>query len=404
MNACRIPLRSLAFVLMAGAGQAWGAEGRTFANGFETGGTATVDDPATSAGWYTSIAIGHDGLPVISYHDSAAGVLKVAHCRDASCAGATVTVLDGGVTRAGAFNSIAIGADGLPVVSYWDQTAFALKLARCARPDCTGGHSVSLVDGGQPDARAGLHTSVAIGRDGLPVIAYTDDSAFAVKVAHCNDPACAGGDETISVIDDRSVEFIGLYTAIAIGADGLPLISYYFSDGALKVAKCNDPACSGGDETVSMVDGTGNWVGWDSSIAIGADGLPVISYYDITAGALKVAKCNDEACAGGDEFITTVDDPAGLAGAYSSIAIGADGLPVISHHDATAGVLKVTHCGDAACSDNNATVSFEAGANRVGRFGSIAIGAGSIPVIAHQDATAGALKLTQCPDPACGAR
>jgi hypothetical protein len=43
---------------------------------------------------------------------------------------------------------------------------------------------------------------------------------------------------------------------------------------------------------------------------------------------------------------TTVHDPANTVGGYT--AIGADGLPVISHRDLTASALRVTKCGDAA--------------------------------------------------------
>ena len=69
------------------------------------------------------------------------------------------------------------------------------------------------------------------------------------------------------------------------------------------------------------------------------------------AGSLKVAKCNDAACAGGDESITTVDDPANNVGYYTSLAIGADGLPVISYTDESAQTLKVAKCRNASCRD-----------------------------------------------------
>jgi hypothetical protein len=40
-----------------------------------------------------------------------------------------------------------------------------------------------------------------------------------------------------------------------------------------------------------------NNVGQATSIAIGTDGRPVISYYDMTAKSLKVAKCSRATCA-----------------------------------------------------------------------------------------------------------
>ena len=60
-----------------------------------------------------------------------------------------------------------------------------------------------------------------------------------------------------------------------------------------KVAKCGDAACS--SVTRRTLDATGE-VGWFTSIAIGADGFPVISYYDVTNTALKVAKCANAYC------------------------------------------------------------------------------------------------------------
>ena len=50
----------------------------------------------------------------------------------------------------------------------------------------------------------------------------------------------------------------------------------------------------------SVIDSVGD-VGEEPSVAIGTDGNPVISYHDATNDTLKVAWCNDPACAGGDE-------------------------------------------------------------------------------------------------------
>ena len=81
--------------------------------------------------------------------------------------------------------------------------------------------------------------------------------------------------------------FTGYYTSIAIGTNGMPIISY--SDGTngdLRVAACTTITCS--TATLTTVDDTGD-TGWYSSIAIGTNGMPIISYYDITNGDLRVA-------------------------------------------------------------------------------------------------------------------
>jgi len=57
------------------------------------------DDGKSNVGLYTSIAIGSDHLPVISYYDDTARALKVAHCEDQTCTSpATITVVDDDVT------------------------------------------------------------------------------------------------------------------------------------------------------------------------------------------------------------------------------------------------------------------------------------------------------------------
>ncbi|MBK7473185.1 MAG: hypothetical protein IPI73_23720 [Betaproteobacteria bacterium] len=43
-------------------------------------------------------------------------------------------------------------------------------------------------------------------------------------------------------------------------------------------------------------------------------------------------------------------DSVGNLGQYTSITTGADGLPVISYYDASNGDMKVAKCGNAFCS------------------------------------------------------
>lgn len=99
---------------------------------------------------------------------------------------------------------------------------------------------------------------------------------------------------------------------------------------------------------ITTVDDPANEVGYDSSAAIGLDGLPVISYADISAGTLKVARCANSACTGA-AVISIVDDPANEVGYFSSLAAPADGLPVISYLNGSIGELKVAKCGNRTC-------------------------------------------------------
>ncbi|MBI2030980.1 hypothetical protein HYT05_05135, partial [Candidatus Kaiserbacteria bacterium] len=85
--------------------------------------------------------------------------------------------------------------------------------------------------------------------------------------------------------------------SLAIGTDGFPVVSYDSSapNDNLTVAKCGNAACTSGN-TITVVDNKDNVVSSDTSIAIGTDGFPVISYYDPTIDSLKVAKCNSTSC------------------------------------------------------------------------------------------------------------
>ncbi len=170
------------------------------------------------------------------------------------------------------------------------------------------------------------------------MISYQHLGDSDLKVAKCNDPACdlaVGGAETRTTVDETTDE-VGSFTAIAVGTDGFPVISYFDdTNDDLKVVKCDDAACEPGGETITTVDGAGTAVGRQTSIAIGADGNPVVSYFSNTGSDLKVARCNDVACAGGNETITIVDGPINVGNTDTSIAIGVDDNPVISYHQDT---------------------------------------------------------------------
>jgi len=172
----------------------------------------------------------------------------------------------------------------------------------------------------------------------MPVISYNDFTNSDLKVAHCGNVSCSSGN-TLTTVDSDG----GSNTSITIGTDGLPVISYV-AIGVLKVAHCGNASCSSGN-TLTSVDTTGIF----SSITIGTDGLPVISYHGNSN--LKVAHCGNAFCSSGNT-LTTVDN-AGIVGEHTSITIGTDGLPIVSYRDTTNRDLKVAHCGNVSCSSGN---------------------------------------------------
>jgi hypothetical protein len=360
---------------------------------------STTLDSQGIVGQYTSITIGADGLPIISYYNLTNDDLKVAHCDDVECTSAISNTLDS-QGNVGEYTSIAIGADGLPIISYFKAGGAGgddnLKVAHCNDLACTSA-SIQQVD---TPWHVGEYTSIAIGADGLPIISYFKaGGANNLKVAHCDDVECTSS--ISNTLDSQGV--VGWYTSIAIGADGLPIISYYKEYGAgddcnLKVAHCDDVMCTSAISTT--LDSQGD-VGWDTSIAIGADGLPIISYYKAGGAGdeynLKVAHCDDVMCT---SAISTTLDSQGVVGWSTSITIGADGLPIISYYKAgSAKSLRVAHCNDLACT--SASIQPVDTPGDVGHFTSITIGADGLPIISYFDYTKGNLKVLHCSNPFC---
>ena len=343
-------------------------------------------DSTDDVGGYTSIAIGSNGYPVISYYDYTNSALKVAACTNAGCTVTpTISTIDFGDV-VGSESSIAIGDNGYPVISYSDSTNDELKVAACTNADCTLTPSITTVDS---DGIVGRYTSIAIGSNGYPVISYWDNTNSALKVAACTTTDCTGT-PTITTVDSDGT--VGQFTSIAIGDNGYPVISYEDTSSwpgiRLKVAACTTADCTG-TPTITTVDSTGG-VGRYSSIAIGDNGYPVISYYDMTNDDLKVVACTTTDCTG-TPAITTVDST-GDVGLETSIAIGDNGYPVISYYDSTNEDLKVVACTTADCTGTPTIMTVDSTGN-VGRYPSIAIDDNGHAVIAYLHSTLNDLKL-----------
>src|SRR6185312_10262560 len=301
-------------------------------------------DGSGDTGLYTSIAIGGDGLGLVSYYDATNGDLKVAHCVDIACTSATLKTLDHS-GNVGQYSSLTIGIDKLPLITYYDGTNGDLKIAHCTDVACEAA-TITVLTFLQAEENVGQYTSVTIA-GGQGLISYYDATDRYLKSALCPDLSCT--EPTLTTTPDKTGD-VGRFSSVAIGTDSRPLISYYdATNGDLKVIHCEEVVCVSPTRTVLESEGN---VGQYTSIVIGADGLALISYYDVTNGDLKVAHCGDVACT---SATLATPDRTGNVGSSTSVAIGTDGLPLISYYDVTNGDLKVAHCGDVGCTDATVT-------------------------------------------------
>ena len=333
------------------------------------------------AGQYPSIAIGVDGLALISYRFAAGGGLMVGHCGDAACTSITGTVLDPG--NVGFFTSLAIGADGLGLIGYQDAGNGVLKIAHCDDVPCTTA-TVSTPKAGKPPAAIhASYTSITIGTDGLGLISVYDPVALSLRTVHCINAACS----TASAATLDSTSGVGSFNTIAIGSDGLGLIAYPFFN-ALGTAHCADVACT--SATISENPAYGPFY---VSITIGADGLGLISGSS-GPGILGVAHCTNVACTSFTGL--TVLDPI-HGGSATSITTGPDGLGLIAYRDNVNGGLRIAHCSNAACSVAATSAVDPIG----GDDASITMGSDGLGIISHYDFAGQNLHVVHCANALC---
>jgi len=348
----------------------------------------------------TSITIAEDGLPVISSISPANLDLKIVKCGNISCSSGNIISTPDNGASIGGFTSITFGIDGLPLVSYYDRVTEELKVLKCGNAACSSGNTITPFD--STGLRPGQKTSITIGTDGLPVISYFDTTNLNLKVAKCGDASCtAAGGFTITPVDTDGQN--GSHSSITIGTDGLPIISYASFNTELRVAKCGNVACTAaGGFTITVVDPSAAVIG-GTTITLGEDGLPIISYshFGFTSNELKVLKCGNAACSSGN-IITILDSgPINTAvGNWSSISIPPDGLPVISYFSGSISKsLNVVKCGNTACSTGNTITTVDTG-NFIGRHTSITIGIDGLPIISYGGESEN-LKVAKCGNSLC---
>jgi hypothetical protein len=196
------------------------------------------------------------GLPVISFTDPNPYPIVI-RCGSADCSEiashAGVDGWDDYLYLVGISMSFALDALDRPVFSYWSNYGNELKVVRCNSIDCAAPDSPVFVD---ETGNVGFYSSLELDADGLPIVSYYDQTNGNLKVVQCGNPYCSDGNR-ISVPD--SVGEVGQYTSLALDSAGYPVVAYYdVTNEDLKVLTCaNGYLACYNDDTSDDTDGDG---------------------------------------------------------------------------------------------------------------------------------------------------
>lgn len=389
------------------------------------GSAATAQDPVSYASVASAdaplqllgahMALDPAGSPALCYteatFDSGLGNFTSARllylrCNDAHCEGGddTPRALDTGSAFAGVGCRIALDRSGNAVIAHGGgQGSLGLRLTRCADANCAVATSSTL----HAPTGSNVAQTIALALDAAdrPHIAFDDVGSDALLYLACNDAACAGGDEAVQTVEDSGENLANTITLV-LGADGLPLITHFNITGqSLRVVKCDDIRCAPGGETFTELAGAGAAsAGSGASVTLAADGFPLVAFSD--SSGMLVAKCNDHACSGSGEVISRVHTHPGASTFFvagSAIAQGADGLPILAFLDASGPVLRQLRCDTPSCANQtNLAQPLDAGGT-LGSPLSLLLAGGLRPALAFTR-KAGArdvLRLLRCSGLSC---
>ncbi|MCX7668472.1 MAG: hypothetical protein N2439_00170, partial [Anaerolineae bacterium] len=280
---------------------------------------ATVD-AGPGVGLYTSLALDQTGEVHIAYQDGNKFDLK--YTRYGPTGWHTETVA--AVGEAGAHAALAVDSAGRPHISYYDATAQAVKYAVSGAT----GWMIEVIERVGPETS----TALALATDGTAHIAYCAGDATGV-LRYARRTGAGWQIETT----DASAN-AGGRIALALDLQGNPFISYYDFAGRRVLLAHRAPA---GWIRFVVAEGVGES---HTALALRADGTPLVAIYDSNKGDLKLAQPTAAiglrmTGAPAWNIVTVYSD--GDVGAYPSLKLDAAGRPWISFYDATNGDLLI---------------------------------------------------------------
>ena len=257
---------------------------------------ANCEQPASVVGgapeYGASLELDAAGNPVIS-GDGAV----LMHCTDPNCADPPIYSGDltppgpGESEDGGRWTSLALDADGNPVVGAWEWSDLVLgsefDLVHCADPNCASWSRYALTEGASEYPKA---VTVLLDSAGNPIISVHGSGDFdQLQVIACTDANCAG---SVSINNVGEPGHGGLDSAMLLSSAGLPILAHESfmslpSTGDVILSRCVDATCAGAPDWVTVDNDRVNprWI----SLAVDGTDTAYVAYYD-GFGSLRFAR------------------------------------------------------------------------------------------------------------------
>ncbi|MFN7161311.1 MAG: LamG-like jellyroll fold domain-containing protein [Candidatus Gracilibacteria bacterium] len=295
-----------------------------------------VLDSTGDVGSDTGMTIDTNGNAVIAYRDATNDRVKLLRCNDAACSSPTITTITGSTLVGGYRIDVALGLDDLPRMIYARSDSYLFHI-RCTNASCST-NVVSQVSGISRVA----FPSLAIANDGNSRIAYYNiDVSGRPYYAQCSNINCSSATQ----VEIEAINYSGYYISLAIGTDGFARLAYYDATSEdVRFSRCTNASCS--TKTSVIVDGTGT-MGTQTSMVLDRNDFARIAYMSDTPNFdLKYAQCLDMTCT---TKTTNLLDTQNAVGYATSITLGLDEFPRISYYDYTNHDVKFAQCTSMAC-------------------------------------------------------
>lgn len=255
---------------------------------------------ATPGAAIPEIQLTSDDIPVVTFATVAGNFLTM--CSTSDCTGGTsapITLSDQAVA-----SHLALDAANLAGAA-WVDSANDLHFVKCSNAACTSRQENTVVSGAENTSSDSM--AMVIPTSGNPIFAYAGGAGFVeTRLIFCNDPLCAGGDETVVTLDTDALPVKGL--DLALTAAGLPVVAYVDADDEISLVLCQNADCSTKESRTGILPGLKPDVNVDESdvahvafievytTVFEVDAGPPVSSRTTTHERLSAIRCTTPSC------------------------------------------------------------------------------------------------------------